>query len=207
MPDQTPRLGGQPVMTQAPVAIDPNAVLRRVLEEYPGLARVHSPDDTAVQFAPPERIAQATRYMEAQGYGKGPGHLEYWPKDETGTPEYPHPGPGKTVLEIFNPELMSDEARLKNAIYGDLMHGMDRDPDWAAMREEFKQGYTPQELERIQARQSWWQDANGTGGRPNAGHDAYIRGYLNERDAAMKGAVGNIRQDGAIYQNRQSVRY
>ncbi len=162
-------------------SVDPNAILDQVLSENKGLAKTHSPDDTVVVFASPERTAAATKSMAAEGY-QGPGHLEYWPKDETGVPGYEHPAPGKTVLEIYDPALMKDPKLLKEAIYGDLMHGMRNDPEFAKMRDEFKKNYTSQELKRMTSSSYAGGDASG-GVTKDATHDAYIRGYLNPDSA------------------------
>ena len=167
---------------------DPNNILKQVLIEYPGLAKVHSPENTTVMFASPERM------KGAQGY------LEYWPSNEEGTPEFPHPNFGKNVLEIYSDELKNNPAMLKNAIYGDLMHGMVNDPTWASYRDEFNKNYTPEETKRILNKQSWWEDANCSGGSPNAATDAYIRGWLNELDVAQKGQLSN---KGTMYSPKQ----
>ena len=156
---------------------DPNAILLQVLKENVGLANTHSPENTMVMFASPERIKSVpSSYM-----------LEYWPQYETGTDQLPHPNPGKTVLEIFDEKLKNNPELLKQAIYGDLIHGMKNDPNYAVMREQFKNSYTPQELERIKSKQSWWEDANGDNPNDVSIHDAYIRGFLNEQDVAMSG--------------------
>jgi phage pi2 protein 07 len=94
---------------------------------------------------------------------------------------------------------MNNPAELKNAIYGDLLHGMNTDPTWSEMKNEFKQNYTSEELKRISSKQSWWSDANG-GMNNNATHDAYIRGFLNEPDVAMK---GHITSGGTMYSPKQ----
>jgi hypothetical protein len=141
------------------------------------------------------------RAMKAEGY-TGPGQLEYWPPDETGPPGHPHPtGGGVTALEIFSDDLKKNPAALKNAIYGDLLHGLRNSPDYAEMRDEFMQNYTPQEEDRISKKQSWWSDANGTGNNPNASHDAYIRGYLND-PSAIKGQEAS---GGTMYSPEQII--
>ena len=155
--------------------IDPNDILKQVLTEYPGLAKVHSLKNTQALFAPIERMKGAQ------------GQLEYWPADEPGTTDFPHPNLGKNILEIYSSELKSDPIKLKNAIYGDLMHGMVNDPTWSSYRDEFGKNYTPEETKRMTSRQSWWEDANGIESSPNAATDAYIRGWLNENDIAQQG--------------------
>jgi hypothetical protein len=171
-----------------------------VLQQNKGLSSVISPKDTAVVFASPERTAQATEYMRSNGYGGTP-KMEMWDKNEPGDTGYIHPQPGKNIIEVFDQSLQTNPEALHNAIYGDLQHLMsNRDPNWAAMREEYKANYTPQELERITAKKTWLEDVNGTGGSPNAGHDAYIRHFLNEHDIAMK---GQERYGGTMYSPKQ----
>lgn len=172
-------------MDDAP--INGQDILREVLAENKGLAKTHNLEDTQIIFATPERVEAAAKAMQAEGYRGGPGHLEYWPKDETGVPGYAHPAPGKIALEIFNPDMMKDPKALKQAVYGDLIHGMKTDPTYNNMREEFKKNYTPEEKARIANKKSWWADANGSAANDTATHDAYIRGYLNEPDVAMRG--------------------
>ena len=139
-----------------------NQILAGVLSTNKGYAKVFSPENTKVMIAPKERMRQ--------GYG------EFWPADEPGTPDLPHPMPGKHVIEIYDPSLMGDQRRLSDHIRGELFHGMKSDPTFNQMREEFKSNYTPEETNRIKQGQSWWSDANGKGATDAAIHDAYIRG-------------------------------
>jgi hypothetical protein len=166
---------------------DPSYILEEVLKENPGLATVHSPKNTVITFATPERIEAARKSMEEQGYKGGLGFLEYWPIDEEGTEGYGHPAPGKVALEIFSQELKDNPTKLKQMIYSDLLHGMDANPEYKAMRDEFKSNFTPEEVKRITSKQSWWEDANN--GKVDAlpTIDAYIRGYLSEPEVAMEG--------------------
>jgi hypothetical protein len=169
-----------------------NDVLNQVLDENKGLARVHNMDNTQVMYASPERIKAAFANGSAGG-------LEYWPANEKGMPQFPHPlGGGKNVLEIYDNELKSNSAKLKNAIYGDLIHGMVNDPTWSNMREQFKSNYTPQEMQRIKSKQSWWDDANGKDANDMAVHDAYIRGWLND-----SGRQGQQHYGGTMYSPKQ----
>jgi hypothetical protein len=179
--------GPEVVTPQRSGTVIPNEALKQVLAENPGLGRSHSVDDTAVIFASPERVEAARKSQASEGGTGGPGHSEYWPADEEGTPGYGHPMPGKKVLEVFDPELMNDPEKLKNAIYGELLHGAKEDPVYKKLRNEFKEAYTPEEKKRIKNKESWWEDANGKNPNDAALHDAYIRGYLNENAAAMKG--------------------
>lgn len=151
-----------------------NSILNDVLTANKGYANVFSPENTKVILAPKERVRK--------GY-----YGEFWPVSEPGTPDLPHPEPGKNVIEIYDPSLMTDQNRLKGHIEGELYHGMKNDPTFNKMREEFKTNYTPAEMSRIKNNQSWWSDANYN---PNSNmdaaiHDAYIRG-IND-PSAMEG--------------------
>lgn len=137
--------------------------LADVLSTHKGYSKVFSPDNTKVMIAPKERTRK--------GY-----FGEFWPTDESGTSDLPHPMPGKNVIEIYDPTLMSDQQRLSNHIKGELYHGMKSDPAFNQMREEFKSNYTPDEMGRITKKRSWWEDVNGQNPTDAAIHDAYIRG-------------------------------
>lgn len=141
-----------------------NQILSGVLSTNKGYGKVFSPENTSVMLAPKERIRK--------GYG------EFWPSTETGVPDLPHPMPGKNVIEIYDPTLMTDQGRLQKHIEGELYHGMRNDPAFNKMREEFKLNYSPNEQARIKNRQSWWDDVNNLEGAnvDMAVHDAYIRG-------------------------------
>ncbi len=156
----------------------PRDILAQVLEANPGLKKTHSLEDTDVILASPERTK----------IGSKMGGLEYWPSDETGIPGWEHPTEGgKNVVEVYSDELRNNPELLRKAVYGDLIHGMSRDPEWTKLREEFKQNYTPEEMKRIAAKKSWWEDVNGKDANEIAIHDAYIRGYLNEPSIAQRG--------------------
>ena len=146
--------------------IDPNDVLDEVLSENRGYGKVFSLGNTAVMSATPDRIRD--------GYG------EFWHIEDQGTTDLPHPQPGKNVIELYDQTLSKDPARLKQHIEGELYHGMKNDPYFNKLREEFKANYTPAELERIKAGNSWWDDARPTveinPHAEDAMHDAYIRG-------------------------------
>jgi hypothetical protein len=159
--------------------------LNEVLKNNPGLSKVFNLDNTRVMVAPPQRVR--------------PGSLEFWSPDEPGTPDLPHPtGDGKTVLEIYDRNLMNDPEALKNAIYGDLLHGMHKDAHYNKLRTEFIKSYTPEEKGRIANKQSWWEDANGANANEMAIHDAYIRGWLND-----SGIEGQKASGGTMYSPQQ----
>jgi len=169
---------GQTDPTQNPQLDQGNTILRNILQENKGLAKVHSPENTNVVFASPERQEAAKKYFNGAA-----AHLEYWPSDETGEPEknWIHPSPGKNTLEVYNPKLQQDPTLLKGAIYGDLMHGMSRDATYNNYRNEFMNNFTPEELERQRTKTTDWLDVNQSNnpvGHPT--YDAYIRGWLGD---------------------------
>lgn len=154
--------------------LEANKILKQVLAENKAYSKLYDPSKVKVVYASPGR--------------KGSGGIEYWPSDEPGTKELPHPiGGGVTALEIYSNELKNNPELLKKAIYGDLIHGMKNDSEFNQMRNDFKNNYTPEELSRIKNKQSWWDDANGNNANDMAVHDAYIRGMLNEPDVATEG--------------------
>lgn len=145
---------------------EPNDVLSDVLKEYPRLQAIHGQGRTTAIFASPERAAIASKI--------NPGGLEYWPKDEEGWSELPHPTNNKgNVLEVYDKSLRTDRKALNAALFGDLLHGMVNDKGWKALRDEFKQNYSPNAKNLINERQG--QDDFGT---PDTTVDAFIRGGL-----------------------------
>lgn len=164
-----------------------NLLLRSVLEENAGLAGVHSPETTVVKFATPERVESNMRLG-------GGGKLEYWPQDEPGIPGFEHPTRGgKTVLEIYEPTLMSDPEELKSAIRGDLMHGLNNDPYFSDLKNIFKKSYTPETLK--------FESSKGRIGNTESVHDMYIRGYLNpDKDDEFR---RSHQESGNVYSKEQ----
>ena len=148
-------------------------VLQNVLTEHPGLQKVHNLNETSAVFASPSRLKAATEASKEWSTG-GPGHLEYWPKEESGTKDFPHPTQGKgNVLEIYDQGLKNDPEALHPMIMGDLLHGMTKDPGWAKLREEFKANYSPEAQKVIEQRKG--QDDFVS---PDSTVDAFIRGGL-----------------------------
>ena len=147
----------------------PSQVLQEVLDRYPGLAKTFNKDNTTVVFADPKRSQRGLKER---------GGLEYWSSDDPGTKDFPHPEPGKNVLEIYSGDLKKNPQLLKQAVYGDLMHGMSKDPHWKDLRDEFMKSFTPQELERQKQGKTWWDDVNKSKDKNGPTYDAYIRGYL-----------------------------
>lgn len=150
--------------------LDPSTVLNGLLQKYPKIKAAHK-SPVMAQFAPIERLAKA----KEQYSGQAP-MLEYWPPDESGAPEFPHPAPGNTVIELYDQRLKKDPQLLQGAIMGDLLHGMRNDPNFEQMRQQFKQNFTPQSL-AMEKRQ-------GRNEINDSRLDEYIRGYLNPLDTA-----------------------
>jgi hypothetical protein len=145
----------------------PPDILNSVLSGTPGFSRVYKPEDIKVVFASPERLKQL------KASGGSDRQLEFWPPTEEGSPGFPRPGEqGKYVLEIYNPELMKNPEALKQAIYGDLLHGMTKDPYWAGLRKQFGENWNPQIAafnQQLLKRPGWNNDSI---------LDMYIRGRL-----------------------------
>jgi hypothetical protein len=152
---------------------DPNVVLSQVLDEYPGLTKVHNPSITTAMFASPERLQAAIKNAQTYSTTGDPGFLEYWPSDEEGPEGFPHPtGGGKNVLEIYKDELRDIEV-LKPMIFGDLLHGMVKDPTFAKMRDEFANNFSPEAKRLMETRKG--QDDFYS---PDSSIDAFIRGAI-----------------------------
>lgn len=145
---------------EPPDEIDPGASLSNVFLKYPGLKKGNNPNNTQVIFGTPDRAKRA-----------GNNQLEYWPADETGTADYPHPSPGKTTLELYNPKFRTDKNYLETAIYGDLLHGMKNDPEYGKMRKEFSDNFRPEAIEMDKRQNIPMNDSR---------MDEYIRGYLTD---------------------------
>jgi hypothetical protein len=172
-----PNQGGQVISNED---LQRMTILDQVLKENPGLANVHSLDDVKIIFASPERTAASKKY--------GGGQLEYWPKEETGTQDYPHPtGGSHKVLEIFSDDLKKNPELLKRSVAADLLHGMDKDPYYNQLREEFIGNYLPETLafEESKGRPGVW---GKEGENRYSRHDAYIRAKIVGDD--MPGYTG-----------------
>ena len=164
-------------------ASSPESVLRSVLAANKGFASVYNPNNVQVIVADPERRSAAQKYNAGS-------ELEFWPASEMGTTQFPRPvnTNGKSVLEIYSPDLARDPNQLRTAIYGDLMHGMAQSPYWKSLRDQFMQNFTPQELKRQQQRQTWWDDVNKSKGTPfGPTYDAYIRGWIANEGNGIQG--------------------
>lgn len=158
----------------------PNQILQEVLTKYPGLAKNFNTENTSIVFASPERASRGIKER---------GGLEYWPSSEKGTKDFPSPSPGKNVLEIYSDDLRKDPEKLKQAVYGDLLHGMSNDPYWKELRSSFMQNFTPEELKRQQQRNTWWDDVNQSTEPTQFGptYDAYLRGWLANEGEGKQG--------------------
>lgn len=190
---QSPQLHQQPSVSSAPTG-DPaiTAVLQQVLKQYPGLAKNFNAQNTLGVLASGDR---------AQRGLKERGGLEFWPLTEQGTADFPSPAPGKNAIEVYDPKLENNPVSLKQAVYGDLMHGMAADPNWNSLRAQFMQGFTPEEQQRQQQHQTWWDDVNGSKGPAgNPTYDAYIRGWLADEGG---GKQGQQESKGTMYSPQQ----
>jgi hypothetical protein len=190
---QSPQLPQRSLASSVPTG-DPAimAVLQQVLKQYPGMAKNFNTQNTLGVLASGDR---------AQRGLKERGGLEFWPPNEKGTADFPSPAPGKNVLEIYDPKLENNPAALQQAIYGDLMHGMSSDPYWNSLRAMFMQNFTPQEQQRQQQHQTWWNDVNGSKGPAgNPTYDAYIRGWLADEG---EGKQGQQESKGTMYSPQQ----
>lgn len=112
--------------------------LNSILNENKGLAKIYDPGKVSVVFASPERLS------ELKKAGRGSDKLEYWSPGEEGASNFKRPSgnEGKHILEIYDKELQNNPERLKDAIYGDLLHGMDSDSYYSALKKQFTQNYT-----------------------------------------------------------------
>lgn len=139
-------------------------ILQEVLSQSPVFQNLYNPKNTGVIFASPERVAAN------QSMGGG-GGLEFWPVEEPGRKGFEHPASQKkTILEIFDPNLKANPQALKQALYGDLLHGLVKDPQWATLREEFSQNFTPQTLNMLSREGRTMNDSE---------IDSFIRGYIS----------------------------
>jgi hypothetical protein len=162
-----------------------------VLSEYPGLAKNFNAGNTSVVFASGDRAKRGLKER---------GGLEFWSPSDKGDPDYPSPAPGKNALEIYSDDLKKNPVALKQAIYGDLMHGMVSDPYWNNLRDQFMQNFTPQELKRQEEHKTWWEDVNGSTDKNGPTYDAYFRGWIaNEGE----GKRGQLESGNTMYSPRQ----
>lgn len=177
----------------------PDSILKSVLSQYPGLASVYNPNNVQVVIADPTRRAAAQKYNAGS-------QLEFWPSSEAGSKDFPRPAnmEGKSILEIYSPQLAANPDQLRGAIYGDLLHGMSSNPYWTGLRSQFMQNFTPQELKRQQGKQTWWDDVNNSKGVPfGPTYDAYIRGYLTPGDEQTSALQGQKESGNTMYSPKQ----
>ncbi len=183
-----PLMGGK---SQSTVKSETSPVLQRVLKENPGLAKNFNSDNTSVVFADPKRSQRGLKER---------GGLEFWSPDDKGDPDFPHPSPGKNVLEIYSSDLKNNPQALKQAVYGDLMHGMSSDPYWNGLRTEFMKSFTPQEIKRQERHQTWWDDVNGSKDKNGPTYDAYLRGWIANEG---QGRQGQEKSGNTMYSPKQ----
>ncbi len=177
--------------TDLPVETPLHPVLAQVLDEYPGLSKNFSAENTSLVLANPERSQRGLKER---------GGLEFWSQGDKGEDDYPSPDPSKNVLEIYSDDLKKDPKLLKQAVYGDLMHGMSNDPYWKGLRDQFMQNFTPEELKRQKHHQAWYDDVNNSTDRSSPAYDAYIRGVL-ANDANWK--QGQMESGNTMYSPKQ----
>ena len=136
--------------------------IKEILREYPALAKIYNPSNVAVTFAPKDRTTAA-----------GQNILEWWPPSESGSKDFPRPSgyEGKTVLEFYKPELQKNPSELKQLIYGDLLHGLDADPYFAKLKDEFSRNWTKETS-------AYRPNLKARGLSDKAIDDMYIRGWL-----------------------------
>lgn len=165
LPDSAPATAPKSRFTvEAPEspAPDDSRVLSDLFEKYPRLKNGNDPTKTKLIFANPDRIAKAKK--------SGAGGLEYFPPDEEGTPEFPHPSPGNTAVEIYDESVKSNPQLLRQSVFGDLLHGMRNDQIYKKYRDEFKNNFTPQSLAM--------EKQQGRGQINDSRVDEYVRGYV-----------------------------
>lgn len=113
--------------------------------------------------------------------GGGQGYLEFWPGEETGTPERPRPKEfpmGQAGVEVFNQSTRPID------IMGDVAshHLINQDPYVKQHYQQFEQSLTPQQQGRL-TKQYLYAKANEGEQRPYqqwyrmSGLPAYFRGY------------------------------
>ncbi len=149
-----------------------NEIIQGILGQNKALAKIYNPANTSIILASPERV-QAN-----QMYGGG-GGLEFWRPEESGPDNFPHPSAGKYAFEIYDPELMLDPDALRRAVYGDMLHGMVKDPVFSGMRDEFIGDYTPQSRNLFERKMRERAGERNQENTRNSIHDSYIRGYLS----------------------------
>jgi hypothetical protein len=141
-----------------------NQILLDILRENKGMGNVFSPENTSIIFSNPERTSKAGRRQ-----------LEYWPPSETGTPGFPRPEgySGKHILEVYSEFLRKNPQFLKQAVYGDMLHGLgDEDKKFALLRNQFTQNYTPTTQHMISRLLQ-------QGDNRRSIDDMYIRGWIS----------------------------
>ena len=114
----------------------------------------------------------------------------------------PLPTPGKNVLEIYDDDLKKNPKALKEAIYGDLMHGMSSNPYWQSLRNQFMQNFTRAERQQQEQHTTWWNDVNGSKDSNGPTYDAYIRGWIANEG---QGKQGQRESGNTMYSPKQLI--
>lgn len=172
-----------PLFTSSPKKaedVDPDEVLKSVLSSNKLLSRIYPEGSAKVIYAPEDRAKLAGRRQ-----------LEFWPTGEEGTKEFPRPSgyDKQTLLEIYNPEIRGNRNKLSSAVYGDLLHGLDNDPNYSKLKQAFVGSYLPNI-------RKFHESLRAKGQSQKSIDDMYIRGYLSpdERDEFRKGQHYSPRQ-------------
>ncbi|MGH6792947.1 MAG: hypothetical protein ACRECF_09450, partial [Methyloceanibacter sp.] len=112
---------------------------------------------------------------------KGRGKLEYWPADETGTPEHPRPGSlplGQAGIEVYDPSVTELD------VLGDVTshHLIKTDPKVADLYQRFEDSLSPDQEKRLKqqyehAKKNFGETRPYAQWREMSGVPGYFRGY------------------------------
>lgn len=119
------------------------------------------------------------KYKES--YGRGKGFLEFWPADETGSPELPRPeefGQDNFGVEIYDPKTRPID------VVGDIVshHLVNVDPKIKKHYEDFSNSLEPWQIDNLKNQYLYAQENYGEN-RPfknwkeHSGLPGYFRGY------------------------------
>lgn len=152
-----------------------------MLDEYPGFK--NSP-----AFKNGFEVYDATQQRQQTPYGQQRYSEWYFPGEKGGDKHDMLPNPGnskRAVDEVYNPNVLANPAMKKELILGEMLHGAAQDPQYAQMRQQFAQSFTPQERQRQQKNMTNpHSDFYAYPGETQdqmlnrSGTDAYLRGYF-----------------------------
>jgi hypothetical protein len=150
-------------------------------------------DDILMQTAKQEYpVLQGLGLNYKYSPGAQRGYLEFWPPQETGTPEWPRPKEfpqGGLGLEVYDPNTRPID------IMGDVAshHLVYNDPKMKSYYSSFEESLTPIQKKRLQAQYEWAQQ-NESEQRPYedwyqaTGLPGYFRGYAFQQWPDAKSA-------------------